>query len=456
MRYRIAEHLCRCSLILIVAVLLSSLFACAQAQAGQATLLEVKGAIGPAVSDYLLRGLKSSAELQAGVVIIRLDSPGGLDHSMREIIQAILASPVPVITYVAPNGARAASAGTYILYASHIAAMAPTTNLGAATPIRIGGLPTETDKPGEGKKEERSKSGVPADTMERKMVNDASAYIKALADRHGRNSEWAVKAVREAVSLSAAEALEIGVIDIVAADTADLLRQTDGRQVRMESGEQRLATRDLTIVPIVQTWRTRLLTVISDPTIAYLLLLLGFYGLIYELANPGIFFPGVAGSIALLLALYAFQVLPVNYSGLALIVLGILLLIGEAFAPSFGSLGIGGVIAFAVGSVILMDDAELRISLPIIAGTTGITAVFLLLLMGRLYAFRRKKVGTGAEAMIGMTGEAIDDFTAEGRIWLSGESWAARCAEDVRKGQKVKVTAKDGLLLTVEKNTEDT
>ena len=280
-----------------------------------------------------------------------------------------------------------------------------------------------------------------------------AAYIKALADRHGRNAEWAVQAVREAVSLSAREALAIGVIDIVATDIDDLLRQADGRQVRMESGVQRLKTANLAVTPIEQSWRVKLLSIITDPNIAYMLMLVGVLGLIYELTNPGFFLPGVAGSISLLLALYAFQVLPVNYSGLALVLLGIALMVGEAFMPSFGSLGIGGIIAFSVGSIILMKDEEFRIS-PLLIGVTAATfAGLMFLVFGRVVALRRKKVGTGAEAMIGMTGEAVDDFTGEGRIWLLGESWQARSAGQVKKGEKVKVTAKDGLLLTVEKLT---
>lgn len=428
----------------------------AYAEDRSAVLLEAKGAIGPAVSDYLQRGLSTAKASGAAVVIIRLDSPGGLDHAMRDIIQAILASPVPVITYVSPDGARAASAGTYILYASHVAAMAPATNLGAATPVRIGGMPGEPGKQEKDKKEQEEKEKVPADTMERKIINDAAAYIKALADRHGRNAEWAVQAVRESVSLSAREALAIGVIDIVATDIDDLLRQADGRQVRMESGVQHLATRDLAVTHIEQSWRVKLLAIITDPNIAYMLMLMGVLGLIYELSNPGFLLPGVAGSISLLLALYAFQVLPVNYSGLALVLLGIALMVGEAFMPSFGSLGIGGIIAFSVGSIILMKDEEFRVS-PLLIGVTAATfAVVMSLVVGRVVAFRRKKVGTGAEAMIGMTGEAVEDFSVEGRIWLLGESWQARAAGQVKKGEKVKVTAKDGLLLTIEKLKEDT
>lgn len=416
-----------------------------------AVLLEAKGVIGPAVSDYLQQGLAAARHRRAALVIIRLDSPGGLDHSMRDIIQAILASPVPVITYVAPDGARAASAGTYILYASHLAAMAPATNLGAATPVQLGGLPGEPGKQDQGPKGQGDKQKIPADTMERKIVNDAAAFIKALADRHGRNAEWAVRAVREAVSLSAHEALAIGVIDIVASDLDDLLRQADGRQVRLESGMQTLATAHLAITPIDQSWRVKLLSIITDPNIAYMLMLVGVLGLIYELTNPGIFLPGVAGSISLLLALYAFQVLPVNYSGLALVLLGLGLMVGEAFLPSFGSLGIGGIVAFSVGSLILMRDEELRIS-PLLIGVTAATfAGFFFLVFRRVIAMRRKKVGTGAEAMIGMTGEAVDDFLGEGRIWLLGESWRARSTGQVRKGEKVRVTAKEGLLLTVEK-----
>lgn len=424
-----------------------------QAEEPEAVILEANGAIGPAISDYLLRGLAISKERGAAVVIIRMDTPGGLDSSMRDIIRAILASPVPVITYVAPDGSRAASAGTYILYASHLAAMAPATNLGAATPVQIGGTPGEPGKPDQGKPAEGKKEKMPADTMERKITNDAAAFIRALADRHGRNGEWAVQAVREAVSLSAREALDLGVIEIVATSVEDLLRQADGREVRLAAGTARLATQNLRVSAMEPSWRVKLLAIITDPNIAYMLMLAGVLGLVYELSSPGILLPGVAGSICLLLALYAFQVLPVNYSGLALLLLGILLMVGEAFAPSFGSLGIGGIIAFSVGSIILMKDDAFRVSPLLIAVTAATFAALLFLVLGRFVAFRCKKVVTGEEAMIGMTGEAVDDFTEEGRIWLLGESWRVRYAGQVQKGEKVKVTAKDGLLLTVEKLT---
>jgi membrane-bound serine protease (ClpP class) len=387
----------------------------------------------------------------ADLVILQMDTPGGLDRSMRDIIQLILASPIPVVSYVAPEGARAASAGTYILYASHVAAMSPATNLGAATPISIGGVPG-SKKPSD----EKEKDELPTDdasTLKRKVINDASAYIKALAERHGRNAEWAVKAVREAVSLSAKEALELKVIDFVARDLKDLLHQLDGHEITFDSKVHTISSDNMTITRIEPTGRDKLLAVISDPSVAYFLLLLGFYGLVYELANPGVFLPGVAGGISLLLAFYAFQILPINYSGLALMILGLVFLISEAFIPSFGSLGIGGIVAFAAGSLILIDDESLRIPTTMIIGTTAVSATFLLLLMGRVLAIKKKKVRTGAEALIGMVGEASADFEGEGRIWLLGESWQAISSGTIRKGEKVRITSRKGLELTVESLT---
>jgi len=414
-----------------------------------AILLNIKGPIGPAVSDYVNRGIKKAEEDHAGIVILQMDTPGGFDHSMRDIIKNILSSSIPVVSYVAPGGARAASAGTYILYASHVAAMAPTTNLGAATPIRIGGLPGMPENPAPQEKEESKEKPLTRDTLERKMVNDAVAYIKALANRYSRNEEWAEQAVREAVSLTAMEALEIGVIDLVATSHADLLHQIDGREVIMETGNITLATKDMIIKLFAPDWRTRILTVITDPNIAYILMLFGIYGLIYELANPGFILPGIVGAICLLLALYTFQILPINYAGLALIVLGITFMIAEAFAPSFGALGIGGVIAFTVGSIILMDEEGMRISLPLIGSTALVSAGFFLWLMSRVYAMSRKKVVTGAEEMIGIIGKAMEDFTDEGRVWVHGESWQAQTSTPIKKGQKVQITEKDGLQLKV-------
>jgi membrane-bound serine protease (ClpP class) len=421
-----------------------------------ALLLNIKGPIGPAVSDYVIRGIEKAEEEHAAIVILQMDTPGGLVQSMRDIIKKILTSTVPVVSYVAPGGSRAASAGTYILYASHISAMAPTTNLGAATPIQIGGMPGMPEKePSPPEKEGGKASGKIPDTLERKMVNDAVAYIKALANRYGRNAEWAEQAVREAVSLTAEEALQIKVIDLVAASREELLQKIDSREVVMENGRHTLDTKGLVIELFEPDWRTRILTVITDPNIAYILMLLGIYGLIYELAHPGFILPGIVGTICLLLALYTFQILPINYAGLALIILGIAFMIAEAFVPSFGALGIGGIIAFVAGSVILMDEQAMRISLLLIGPIALLSAGFFLWIMTRVYTMRRKKIITGAEEMIGITGEAMEDFTGRGRVWVHGESWQAQCAEPVKKGQKIQVTAKEGLLLEVKILQED-
>jgi len=420
--------------------------------------MEIKGAIGPAVSDYFDRALEKAEEANAVIVILQMDTPGGFDRSMRDIITNILTSSIPVVSYVAPGGSRAASAGTYILYASHVAAMAPTTNLGAATPIKVGGLPgMPKEKPDfADKKDEEGQKAVPRDTHERKMVNDAVAYIMALATRHGRNAEWAERAVREAVSLTAEEALAEGVIDLVAVNLEDLLQQIDGREVVMEGGQRiTLSTEGVNIVRFPPDWRTRILAVITDPNVAYMLMLLGIYGLIYELANPGFVLPGVVGTICLLLALYTFQILPINYAGLALIVLGIIFMVGEAFAPSFGALGVGGIVSFVVGSIILLDEESMRISLYLIGGTALASAAFILWVISRLLTISRKKVRTGAEELVGSIGEAMADFTNEGRIWVHGESWRALSPTPVKRGQKVRVIAQDGLLLQVNILEED-
>ncbi len=418
-----------------------SLFAAYANDFQPAYLLEMKGAIGPATQDYFHRNLKQAINKKAPLVILQIDTPGGLSESMREIIKDILASPLPIIAYVAPSGARAASAGTYILYASQIAAMAPGTNLGAATPVNL----TESNKAAEEK-----------NASENKTINDAKAYIRSLAELRHRNVGWAELAVSRAASLSAEEALQKKVIDIVSPNITDLLVQTDGRQVSIQGKLQFIHSKGLPVQTLTTDWRTRFLATITDPSIAYILLMIGIYGLIFEFINPGFIMPGLIGAIALMVGLYALHLLPINYAGLGLMVLGLSCIIAEFFMPTFGALGIGGIAAFLIGSIMLLKPGAVGFTLPIhlIIAVTAVTAIFFLSVLGLALRSRRRPIITGREAMIGKIGEVQID---RGRVWIdiNGEHWQPKLDQKFHQGQKVKVIAITGLKLTVKPINND-
>ena len=441
-------------LLLLLLVLLLAPAAYADQTSRSVWIIDVNAAISPSTSDFIVSNLHEAAENNAFLFILRLDTPGGLSASMRVIIKEILASPIPVVTYVAPKGARAASAGTYILYASHVAAMAPATNLGAATPVQLG-PPIPQPKPVGG--EEDKKYSQSKSPMEKKQLNDAVAYIRGLAKLHNRNEEWAEEAVLEGSSLTSTDALDKNVIDLIAKDIDDLLLQLDGRELTVDEQPLTLSTLNLEKNYISPDWRNQFLGIITNPNVAYILMLLGIYGLIFEFYNPGIGLPGIVGAISLLVAGYALQMLPLNYAGMALILLGIALMMTEAFMPSFGVFGIGGIIAFATGSVFLFDtDIEVfRVALPLIASLTMVSFMFLVLLLNMILRTRRKSFVSGIDTLIGEHAIAIEDFDEVGMVKIEGELWSATTKKPLSKGSRVKINSINGLQLLVEPDSEE-
>src|SRR5580700_1477669 len=441
-----------------VIVLLAMLFAtqlpatlAVPAQAAErALVLDIDGAIGPAVADYVVRELHGATPNQVAVVVLRMNTPGGLDTSMRQIISAILASPVPVVTFVAPSGARAASAGTYIAYASAIAAMAPGTNIGAATPVQLGG---GSLLPGAGSDQKsQSKNGESEDTETRKIINDAIAYIRSLATVNGRNADWAADAVRSAVSLPASEALSLHVIDVIAQDVPDLLRQVDGKTATVNGKPQRLATAGLTVESVPPDWRTELFALVTDPDVAFILMLIGIYGIVLEFFSPGAVAPGLIGAISLLISLYALAFIPINYAGAALVLIGIGLMIAEVHIGTFGALGVGGIAAFVIGALMMFPERApgFALSAAVVIGAAIASAALILLMLAALLRSRKRPVVTGGEALIGAEGEAVTWQESEGRVRVQGELWLARAKAPLAAGTRVKVVSRDGLVLFVE------
>ncbi len=404
--------------------------------AASVTELRVRGSIGPATADYLVRGIANAQH--ANLILIEIDTPGGLDASMRLIVQSILTSKVPVAVYVAPNGARATSAGTYLLYAATVAAMAPGTHLGAASPVSLMGGEDET--------------GKSPSTVSKKISNDAAAYIRSLAQLHGRNAVFAEKAVRDASTMTASEAINAGVINLIAKDNNDLLMQLDGVVVTQDGHQIKLATANAAIMSIEPDWRVRFLQVITDPTMAYLLLLLGVYGLFFEMVNPGFIAPGVVGAVAMLVALYALQLLPINYAGLALILLGLIFTVAEVFTPSFGALGLGGCVAFVVGSLLLIktESEVYQIAWSAILAMAVANVIVLIGLFSMALKSRHQPVQHGTAALIGAEGQTLGDVNLQGQAVIHGEIWNVHAKLAIRAHKPIKVIAAKGLELDVE------
>ncbi|WP_426394350.1 NfeD family protein [Ralstonia sp. R-29] len=430
--------------------------------AAPVVVLPLNGAIGPASAAYVVHGLQQAREQGAQLVVLQMDTPGGLDASMRQIIQAILASPVPVAGYVAPGGARAASAGTYILYACHIAAMAPATNLGAASPVSIGigGHAPSPPSPGDAAKPASAPAASSSneETLARKQMHDAAAYIRGLAQLRGRNADWAERAVREAVSLDAPEAANLHVIDLIASDIPDLLKQVEGRALRTSAGLVTLHTASAPTLVLEPDWRNHFLGVITDPSLALLLLTVGVYALIFEFSTPGMVVPGILGAMCILVALYGLQMLPINYAGLALIALGLGCMVAEAFLPTFGALGVGGIVAFVLGAVMLIDTQTpgFGVPLPLIIGLAFVSLTVVLAVSSLAVRARRRPMVTGGDTLIGMTGEVVDvdtsgvDADSDGWARIHGERWRVRCDAGMARGDQVRVVARHGLTLLVE------
>jgi membrane-bound serine protease (ClpP class) len=420
---------------------------------GEVWVVDLDGALGPATGDLLIRSIDAAAAASAKAIIIRMDTPGGLDKAMRDVIQKILSAEIPVVTFVSPDGARAASAGTYIATASHIAAMAPATNIGSSTPVTIG-APTPAMP---GAEDSEREAAAPQDAMMRKIVNDAVAYLQSLAELRGRNIEWAETTVRDGANLRASEALANNVIDLISADLDSLMQDIDGIEVEISGRVVVLETADAALHFVETDWRHDLLKVVTDPTIAYGLLIFGIYGLILEFYNPGMVAPAVVGIVCLLLGAYGLQMLPINYAGLALIIVGIVMMVMELFTPTMGILGIAGIAAFVFGSVILMDTQAPGFTLPlaVIGAFTVSTAALVMLAIGAAISARGRSVRTGREAMVGAPAQALEEFQESGHVRAFGEIWQARSNVPVASGEHLEVIAIDELTLVVKPQEED-